>query len=53
MELTREANLGYIQVATAQGDGFKIVAAKGVNVKLEEKVRQCHELVQTDERLHF
>ena len=53
VELTREANLGHIQVATAQGDGFKIATAKGVNVKLEEKVRQRHELVQTDEGLHF
>ena len=53
VELTREANLGRIQVATVQGDGLKIAAAKGVNVKLEEKVRQRHELVQTDEGLHF
>lgn len=53
VELTREANLGHIQVATEQGDGFKVAAARGVNVKLEEKVRQHHELVQTNEGLDY
>ena len=53
VELTREANLGQIQVTAAKGDGIKIAAAQGVNVKVEEKIRQRHELVQTDEGLHY
>ena len=53
MELMREANLGHMQLVAAQGEGFKIAAAQGVNYKMEERVRQRHELVQTDEGLHY
>ena len=53
VELTREANLGHIQVAAIEGEGIKIAATKGINVKVEEKVRQRHELVLTDQGVHY
>lgn len=53
VEITREANLAHVELATAQGNGIKVTAAQGINVKMEEKVRQRHEIVQTDEGLHY
>lgn len=53
VELKREANLGQIRVAAIEGEGFKVAAARGVNIKVEEKVRQRHELLQTDGELHY
>lgn len=53
VEITKQAQVAQVQVAEAHGNGVKVTAAHGINLKVEEKIRQRHELVQTDEGLHY
>ena len=53
VQLEREAKLGQVHIATAQVGDVNIIAAKAANLMVEEKIHQRHELVQTDQGLHY